>query len=120
MTTVTIPTLQTDRLTLRAPTLGDFEPFAQMLTSERMSFMGGPFDRMEAYRIFAHLSGCWVLNGFGMWSVVERQTDAWLGELTIAHPANGTVKIMVKGLKIRIALALIIMFERLTLVRAVF
>ena len=70
-TTVTIPTLRTERLVLRAPGPEDFEPFAAFYASERASMVGGPLDRAEAWRALAGLVGHWRLRGFGRWTVVE-------------------------------------------------
>ena len=48
-----IPTLETERLVLRAPGIGDFEPFAAFYASERSKFVGGPLDREGAWRMLA-------------------------------------------------------------------
>lgn len=64
--TVTIPTLQTERLTLRAPRMEDVEPFDMFLRSDRAQFIGGPVtDDKAIYRAFTHMAGLWVLRGFG-------------------------------------------------------
>lgn len=86
MTSVTIPTLQTERLSLRAPIRADFEPFQHMFASDRMAFTGGPLDRMEAYATFSNFIGSWLLSGFGMWSITDKHSGTWLGEVTIAQP----------------------------------
>ncbi|WP_347310904.1 GNAT family N-acetyltransferase [Defluviimonas sp. SAOS-178_SWC] len=60
------PVLSTERLILRAPRKGDFEPWAAMATSERARYIGGPLDRKLAWRALGHLTGHWVHRGFGM------------------------------------------------------
>ena len=83
-TTVTIPTLRTERLVLRAPRPGDFEPFAAFYASERASMVGGPLDRAEAWRTLAGLVGHWHLRGFGRWAVME--DDAPVGIVGLHFP----------------------------------
>lgn len=86
MTTLTIPTLETERLILRAPTREEFEPFFQIMSSDRSVYMGGPYARKAAYSVWGYLIASWILNGYGMWSVIHRDRGHWLGELTIAKP----------------------------------
>ena len=83
---VHIPTLTTERLTLRAPRPEDFEAFAQVMTSPRAGYMGGPYTHRAAAENFAAAAGSWVLRGYGGWTVTRRGEDAWLGEVAIAQP----------------------------------
>ena len=46
---IDIPTLYTERLTLRAPRLSDFEAYAEFRGSERARILGGPFTRAQAF-----------------------------------------------------------------------
>lgn len=80
------PTLATDRLTLRAPRLEDFEPYAAFFASDRSIHEDGPLDRRDAWREFATSTACWALRGYGVWSIEETATGAWLGEAGIYHP----------------------------------
>ena len=48
-----IPTLQTQRLILRAPRQGDFDTFAAFYAGPRASFVGGPLTRELAWRMLA-------------------------------------------------------------------
>lgn len=59
------PVIETERLLLRAPELGDFEAFAAFVGSERARFVGGPVGRARAWRSFCHLVGHWPLRGYG-------------------------------------------------------
>jgi len=68
------PVLTTERLILRAPRRGDFEPWAAMAMSERARFIGGPLDRSLAWRALGHLTGHWVHRGFGMF-IFAAKTD---------------------------------------------
>ncbi len=64
-----IPTLRTERLTLRAPVLADFEPYAAYWASDRSCYMDGPKDERWAWGKFSAHVGHWTLRGFGFWAV---------------------------------------------------
>ncbi|MGR3795994.1 GNAT family N-acetyltransferase [Vannielia sp. SX4] len=64
-----IPTLETERLILRAPDMGDFEPFAAFYASDRAKYVGGPLNREGSWRMLAMEIGHWTLAGFGRWIV---------------------------------------------------
>ncbi|MEM9796775.1 MAG: GNAT family N-acetyltransferase [Pseudomonadota bacterium] len=81
-----IPTLTTERLTLRAPRLTDFEAHAEFRASDRASFVGGPDDRARAWSHFTGLAGQWLLRGYGRWVVADRDSDAPLGVVGLHHP----------------------------------
>jgi RimJ/RimL family protein N-acetyltransferase len=84
-----IPTLTTDRLVLRAPTLADFEPYAAYFASPRsVHDRGGPKSRGEAWKEFAAPIAQWSLKGYGAWSVEDRATGSYAGEVGIFHPAD--------------------------------
>jgi RimJ/RimL family protein N-acetyltransferase len=86
---VIAPTLATDRLTLRAPSRADFEPFAAVLADpERARFMGGPFDRERAWALFAMGIAQWPLAGFGVWTIEERATGTYCGDVGLLHPPH--------------------------------
>jgi ribosomal-protein-alanine N-acetyltransferase len=81
-----IPTLTTERLTLRAPRLSDFEAHAAFRASDRAAFVGGPNDRASAWSHLASMAGQWLLRGYGRWVVADRETDAPLGVVGLHHP----------------------------------
>jgi RimJ/RimL family protein N-acetyltransferase len=81
-----IPILTTERLTLRAPRLSDFEPYAAFFASERSVHEGGPLDRVQSWREFATAIAAWTLHGYGVWSIEDRETGAYLGETGLFHP----------------------------------
>ncbi len=72
---VTIPTLTTDRLTLRPPRESDLETLVAFGQSERTAFIGGKRERFEAWRGFLAVIGHWALRGYGYWSVDTRDGD---------------------------------------------
>jgi len=66
VTAFTIPTIETARLTLRAPRMDDYDSFAGFVGSPRARYIGGPVsDDRSVWRAFAHIAGIWVLRGYG-------------------------------------------------------
>ncbi len=85
-TTLTIPTLMTRHLTLRAPRLDDLEAYADFRASPRSVGVGGPYPRDDAFEKLASIIGHWLLRGYGRWLVADRDTDAPLGVVGIMYP----------------------------------
>jgi len=83
---VTIPTFQTDRLTLRAPMTSDFAAYAAFRMGARSVTVGGPFTEQQAFHQFCALFGHWQYHGFGRWMVADRESDAPLGIVGLYHP----------------------------------
>lgn len=83
---MTLPTLHTARLTLRAPKLSDFEHWAPFFASERSWLERGPLDRVDAYRLWAADVALWTLRGYGPFGLDDRTTGAYLGEVGIYQP----------------------------------
>ena len=82
------PVLETARLVLRMPRFDDFAHRLTFYASDRSIWEGGPFTREEAWRLFASEVGHWPLMGFGPFSVDDRTTGAYLGEVGIYQPPN--------------------------------
>lgn len=88
MTTIG-PTLTTARLVLRPPRHEDFDGFASMAQEEEtMRFIGGVAPRDAAWRGLASLAGSWALLGYGMFSVIRRDTGEWVGRLGPWRPGG--------------------------------
>lgn len=83
---MTPPVIETGRLILRGPRVEDFEPFAAFFASPRSIHEDGPLSRREAWREFASSTAGWTLRGYGTWSIEERTSGTWLGEVGIYHP----------------------------------
>jgi RimJ/RimL family protein N-acetyltransferase len=81
-----IPTLQTERLTLRAPELADFEHWAAFFASDRAQFERGILPRKEAWRIWASDTALWTLRGYGPFGVQAKDSGAYVGEVGIYQP----------------------------------
>jgi RimJ/RimL family protein N-acetyltransferase len=68
-TDVHIPTLETERLILRAPRLADFEAYAATFASPRSGYMVDDPSRRNAWYSFAADAASWIMHGFGTWAV---------------------------------------------------
>ena len=76
------PTLETARLILRPTSGEDFEPWAAFSADEEASrFLGGPQPRETAWRMMCTMAGSWVVRGFGMFSVIDKESGRWAGRL---------------------------------------
>ena len=83
------PTLTTARLILRPPAHEDFDGFAAMAREEEtMRYIGGVAPRDAAWRGMASLAGSWALLGYGMFSVLKRDTGEWIGRLGPWRPGG--------------------------------
>lgn len=86
-TTVTIPTLETERLILRAPRPRDASYYIGFKTSERSKFTGGPISAPKAAAYFAAIAGQWVLRGYGLFiATTKADPDVVIGGLGVFHP----------------------------------
>ncbi|MBN9334087.1 GNAT family N-acetyltransferase [Devosia sp.] len=82
---MTIPTLQTERLILRAMRVEDFPAYAKIMASPRSVFMGGPFDQRAAWGMFCHDLALWILYGHGALMIDVRDTGECVGQIGINH-----------------------------------
>lgn len=72
--------IETARLVLRPPRMEDFEGWAGLLAdAEAVRYMGGVQPRAMAWRSFIGMVGAWHLQGFSMFSIVEKQSGRWVG-----------------------------------------
>lgn len=79
---MTEPVLETRRLILRPLRPEDFEGWARWRAdAEATRFVGGPQVRAHAWRDFLTMAGAWAMQGFGMFSVIEKETGQWVGRL---------------------------------------
>jgi RimJ/RimL family protein N-acetyltransferase len=76
------PTLVTERLVLRLPRAEDFDAWAAFDADAEVSrHLGGVKPRPVSWRSMATMAGSWMLNGFGMFSVLEKDSGAWIGRI---------------------------------------
>lgn len=79
--------IETERLILRPPQEADFDGWATLMGDDQTAhFIGGAQPRSVAWRGFLSMAGAWVIQGFGMFSVIEKTTGHWLGRIGPWHP----------------------------------
>lgn len=83
------PLLETERLLLRPPLAEDFEGWVRLLADEEAArFIGGVRSREETWRALLVQAGSWSVQGFGMFSVIERATGEWIGRVGPWRPVG--------------------------------
>ena len=80
-----IPTLQTERLILRAPTMEDWPAYATLMASARARYMGGPFDTRAAWGMFTSDMAMWPLFGHGALMIELKSSHDCVGQVGINH-----------------------------------
>lgn len=79
--------IETERLILRPPRAEDFDAYAALMGDpEAARFIGGAQVRAIAWRSFLALAGAWMIQGFSMFSVIEKSSGRWIGRLGPWHP----------------------------------
>lgn len=74
--------LETPRLLLRPPRAADFDGWAAFMADpDTARFVGGAQPRPASWRGFLAVVGAWEVQGFGMFSVIERASGDWVGRL---------------------------------------
>lgn len=81
-----IPTLATDRLTLRAFRLDDIAHEAEYFASDRSKHAGGPLTAEMSWRTVAAMAGHWLLRGYGFWAIEETATGSYCGHVGLWFP----------------------------------
>ena len=75
-----IPTIETERLVLRAPDADDYPVYRDFFADvEASRAYGGPMAAGGAWRVLATDLGHWALRGYGRWAVEVRDTGAMIG-----------------------------------------
>lgn len=88
MTSLPIPTLETDRLILRGPSGDDINPMLGFFGSDHAAFYGGPMDQENAWRKLAAYAGQWALRGYGWFSTYRKSDMAMVGMAGPHHPVG--------------------------------
>lgn len=77
-----LPHLETARLILRPTAAEDFDGWATFMADEESTrHLGGVQPRTVAWRGFVAMAGSWVIQGFAMFSVIEKSSGRWIGRL---------------------------------------
>jgi RimJ/RimL family protein N-acetyltransferase len=79
--------IETDRLILRPTRAEDFEGWATLMAdAQNARHIGGPQPRSVAWRGFLSMAGAWAIQGYGMFSVIEKVSGSWIGRLGPWYP----------------------------------
>lgn len=74
--------IETERLLLRVPRIEDFPRYAELLADEEACrHIGGHQPIGGAWRRFLQMPGAWALQGFAMFSVIEKAGATWVGQI---------------------------------------
>ncbi|MCB1350417.1 MAG: GNAT family N-acetyltransferase [Maritimibacter sp.] len=85
-TTFAIPTLETERMFLRAMRADDIEAEIDFFQTERSRAVGGPLPANQVWRAVAGMIGHWALRGYGFWALEDKATGAYLGRAGLWNP----------------------------------
>lgn len=87
-----IPSLDTERLTLRGYSRDDFDDCAAMWGDPEVTrYIGGkPQSREEVWARYLRYLGQWVEWGYGYWAVRERASGRFVGDVGIANLQRDT------------------------------
>lgn len=79
--------IESARLLMRQWREEDFEAYAGFYADEETArFVGGVKPRHEAWRHMAMQIGHWVLRGFGVWAVEEKEGGVFVGAAGLWRP----------------------------------
>jgi RimJ/RimL family protein N-acetyltransferase len=74
--------LETERLILRLQRPEDFDGYAELQADPEASrYIGGVLTRAAAWRKFLQMPGAWMIQGYAMFSVVEKASGEWIGNV---------------------------------------
>jgi RimJ/RimL family protein N-acetyltransferase len=84
------PALTTERLHLRMLQESDFDEYSAIHRDPDVTryTARAHFDELDTWRHLAMILGHWVLRGFGMWGVFERNTNRLAGRAGFFQPAT--------------------------------
>jgi RimJ/RimL family protein N-acetyltransferase len=81
------PVLDTPRLSMRPPRGEDFDAWADFVADAAATrYLGGPVARSVAWRSFLTMAGAWAVQGFAMFSVIEKGSGRWVGRVGPWYP----------------------------------
>ncbi len=81
------PILETERLILRPPRLEDLDAWAEFYQdADAVKFIGGAVPKSVSWRSLCTAAGSWALQGFSMFSVIEKSSGRWVGRIGAHHP----------------------------------
>ena len=81
--------IDTPRLILRPPQAEDYAGLCELMADEESArFIGGVQPPETVWRTLCVMAGAWTINGFSMFSVIEKETGRWIGRLGPWQPAG--------------------------------
>ncbi|MEM9144838.1 MAG: GNAT family N-acetyltransferase [Pseudomonadota bacterium] len=80
-----LPVLETERLRLRAPEVGDFPLWARISAGPGSEYLDGPASPAAAWETFCGSVACWLLHGHGPFTVLRRADAAGLGFVFLGY-----------------------------------
>lgn len=87
--TAPFPILETPRLILRPPLPEDLPGFIAFAADpETTRYLGGVGAPSEVWRALRTFIGCWVADGYGMFSVLEKSSGRWIGRVGPWQPLD--------------------------------
>ncbi|MEM7520361.1 MAG: GNAT family N-acetyltransferase [Pseudomonadota bacterium] len=81
-----IPTLETERLILRAPAARDHGVLAEFFASDATRYVGSARTSEQTWRYLCEVIGHWHVRGFGRWMVTLRGDDTAIGLVGLHYP----------------------------------
>ena len=80
-----IPSLNTERLLLRAFEKDDLDPFADLVADKEViqhaTYDGTTMTRAQAWNWLCFMLGHWHMRGFGIWAVEEKSSGDLIGRI---------------------------------------
>ncbi len=86
LVTFAVPTLETERLRFRAPSIDDFDDEVAFYATERSRGLGGPKPADEVWNVLTARIGHWVMRGYGLWALDDKQTGRYAGRAGLLNP----------------------------------
>lgn len=87
--TFSIPVLNTERLVLRPFNPDDLDPFASMVADpeviQKATYDGMVMTRTQAWNWLCLMLGHWLMRGFGIWAVEEKETGEMIGRIGLQY-----------------------------------
>ncbi len=86
---VAVPELETERLRLTRWRGRHHDAYAEMCANARtQQYLGGVFNRDDAWRRIAMFVGHWEMRGFGNWALERKADDAFVGYTGLWQPSG--------------------------------
>lgn len=82
--------IETERLILRPYQLADYDAYRAMAgDAEVVHYLGGPLSDEDAWNKVLRYAGHWALLGYGIFAVIEKGSNRFIGETGIADFHRG-------------------------------